>query len=146
MIWREVLHQMSRMANGAGTSKKRLGDRGEDLAATYLEQKGYVILERNYRALSAEIDIICQDIANEVGGTGGAGDLVFVEVKTRISASHGSPIEAVTQQKLNHIRRAADHYLFSQEIENVHCRFDVIGIIMQRGKPHFEHLKDVLDY
>ncbi|MFK7846050.1 MAG: YraN family protein [Rhodothermales bacterium] len=139
---------MSKMAKGAGASNKRLGDRGEDLAAVYLENKGYIILARNYRALSAEIDIICRDHSAEmrIAGDNVAGDLVFVEVKTRVSTSHGSPIESITQQKLNHVRRAADHYLFSEGIENTPCRFDVIGIQIIKGKPHIEHLKDVLDY
>lgn len=143
MILRVVLHQTGRMAKGAGASNKRLGDRGEDLAAVYLENKGYIILARNYRALSAEIDIICRDHSAEMNI---AGDLVFVEVKTRISTSHGSPIESITQQKLNHVRRAADHFLFSEGIEDTPCRFDVIGIQIIKGKPHIEHLRDVLDY
>ncbi len=143
MIWRVVLHQMDKMTKAAGKPKKRLGERGEDLAVRYLEENGYIILARNYRALSAEIDIICRDRSSEMER---AGDIVFVEVKTRISTSHGSPIESITQQKLKHIRRAADHYLFYQKLEDIPCRFDAIGIQLIAGNPIIEHMKDILDY
>ena len=123
----------------SNTEKKQLGDRGEDLAADYLEKQGFTIVERNYRARQAEIDIICEDLA-------GNGDLVFVEVKTRTSASHGSPIESIDPFKINHVKRAASYYLYERGIEDRMCRFDVIGVRLRRGIPQIEHLRDVLDY
>ena len=121
------------------SNKKKLGDKGEDLAAAWLEKQGFRILDRNYHASHAEIDIICEDIA-------GNGDLVFVEVKTRRSRSHGSAIEAISGAKLNLVKRAAGYYLFVHGIEDRMCRFDVIGIQLTAGIPEFEHLRDVLEY
>ena len=64
---------------------KILGNAGENLAAAYLENHGYRILERNYRCKQGEIDIIAQkcDV------------LVFIEVKTRRTLRYGTPGAAV---------------------------------------------------
>ena len=61
-----------------------LGIQGEQLACQFLEKKGYVILERNWRHAKHELDIIAQD----------GKELVILEVKTRSSAKHGEPEEA----------------------------------------------------
>lgn len=122
---------------------KHTGERGESLAAQYLKARGYVMLARNYRALSAEIDLICED---QPAADGAPGDLVFVEVKTRTSTRYGEPLEAVTPKKLALIQRAADHYLFTHGLEDRVCRFDVIAILIRRGIPCIEHVRDVLDY
>ena len=122
---------------------KKLGNRGEDLAAQFLAGKGYTILERNYHAQHAEVDIICEAPPDKDGNLG---HLVFVEVKTRTTRSSESPIEAISEQKLNHVRRAAEHYLYEKEIEDRYCRFDAIGVQINSGQPLIEHLEDVLDY
>ncbi len=122
---------------------KRTGDLGESIAARYLKARGFVVLAQNYRALSAEIDLVCEDQPAE-GET--VGDLVFVEVKTRRTNKFGGPLEAVTPQKLALVQRAADHYLFTHNLEDRVCRFDVIGILILKGIPYIEHIRDVLDY
>jgi putative endonuclease len=75
-----------------------LGRRGERAAEKYLRRCGYRIVERNFRAAGAEIDIVAMD-----GET-----LVFVEVKTRRSRDAGAPEEAVDERKQKQIRRAAE--------------------------------------
>ena len=127
-----------KMASNAGTSNKQLGKAGEDIAAAYLTNLGYQILKLNYRARHAEIDIVCHDPS--------ASDLVFVEVKTRTSKVHGSPIESITQKKIGFIKRAAQQYLDELEEEEQNCRFDVIGILFTAGVPEIVHLKDVVDH
>ena len=114
-----------------------LGRQGEALAATYLQNEGYQILERNYRFRHNEIDLIALD-----GST-----LCFVEVKARLSNKAGSPLDAVTVAKQREIIRAAQAYLtFSgQECD---CRFDVIGVnvhAMHEARISsftIEHIKD----
>ena len=69
--------------------KKELGARGEELAVRYLKNRGYRILERNYRIKLGEIDIIARD----------RNTLVFVEVKARSSNRFGHPKSAITPQK-----------------------------------------------
>lgn len=80
---------------------KSLGSKGEDLAVRFLKRKGYRIIERNYKTPIGEIDIIAQD-----GGT-----LVFIEVKTRTSASFGYPFEAVDRKKRQKLKNLALLYL-----------------------------------
>ncbi len=134
---------MTKSNKPTGKSNVQLGKEGEDLAVAYLVEQGYSILVRNYRALHAEIDIICEDCQ---GLESNDADLVFVEVKTRATHSHGSPLEAITQRKLAHVKRAANHYLYEFGIGDRICRFDVIGIQLGAGPPQIEHVQDVVDY
>ncbi|MFJ4219066.1 YraN family protein [Curtobacterium luteum] len=73
----------------------RLGVQGESLAADWLRQRGYRIVERNWRCARGEVDIVAWD-----GDT-----LVFVEVKTRAGAATGHPFESITATKLTRLRR-----------------------------------------
>ncbi len=110
--------------------KKKLGNKGEEIAARYLEDKGYRILDRNYHCRSGEIDIICLQ----------ARTLVFVEVKTRTNTVFGSPEEAITRSKRDHIRKAALDYLDHTSPSFKDIRFDVIGIMMERDDWAINHI------
>ena len=77
-------------------STKKIGDRGEQLAAAYLEAQGYIILARQYRFMKAEVDLVCFEPAARYED---GGELVFVEVKTRSGTGFGRPEEAVTEAK-----------------------------------------------
>lgn len=99
-------------------NRRKVGQRHEELAAKYLEEKGYEILERNYRIRTGEIDLIARDDRY----------LVFVEVKYRKNLQMGDPLEAVDLRKQQQIYRTAIYYLHQKKWENVPCRFDVIGI------------------
>lgn len=114
------------------TNKREQGTAGEDVAVQFLEKNGYKILERNYRFERAEIDIIAQD----------GEELVFVEVKTRRSDSYGAPEDAVTEEKQEQIRAAAEGYLYQHDIDNRPCRFDIVAIEFKDGKRELRHLKD----
>lgn len=94
------------------------GKRGEDLAAAYLERAGYVLLERNYRCLFGEIDIVARD-----GDT-----LCFVEVKSRRSTRYGDPQLAVTPRKQEKMIRSALQYLGSHGLTDPPARFDVAAV------------------
>jgi putative endonuclease len=79
--------------------KRLLGQEGEERAAQFLVQKGYRILERNYRTRSGEIDLIALH----------KDEVVFVEVKTRTSDAFGAPELAVNPRKQGRmIRRPSD--------------------------------------
>ena len=125
------------------TIQQRVGKEGEDLAAAYLLRKGYTILQRNYRARRGEIDIICHD-NGEVGG--GAPNLVFVEVKTRSNLRFDDPFDALSEEKMSSIRRAAEVFIMNNDHDDVACRFDVIGILLGPEKNEVEHIQDVMDY
>jgi len=96
-----------------------LGRRGEQIAARHLRRCGYRILERNFRAAGAEIDLVAAE----------RGTVVFVEVKTRSSAAFGAPAEAVDGRKAARIHRAAGIYLRRMHAAEGPARFDVVAII-----------------
>jgi putative endonuclease len=107
-----------------------LGRRGEWLAARYLEQNGYQILQTNYRNAHQEIDLICTD--GEV--------LVFCEVKTRscsafsLNASrYGRPAGAITAEKKKNLLMAARAYLREHADISLRPRLDVIEVYVRQG-------------
>jgi len=108
-----------------------LGELGEEMAVTYLSDKGYVILERNYRFDRAEVDIIAQD--NE--------QIVIVEVKTRTSDFFGDPQQFVTPGKIKQLVKVADHYLTSKEVD-IETRFDIVAILVNKKEQRIEHFVD----
>ncbi len=105
---------------------------GEELAAAYLREKGYVILARDWHSKHRDIDIIAQD-----GKT-----TVFVEVKTRRSRDFGDPTDAIDYRKRNNLRHAIQHYLNYKKINDF--RFDVITVVgsMDSVNPEIEHIED----
>ncbi len=114
-------------------SKKEIGKLGEDLACKYLEKNGYKIIERNkHFSRFCEIDIIAQ-----IKRT-----LVFVEVKTRRTNNFGTPFEAITRTKLNHIRQGALSYLSENKTTFLNFRIDVIGITLE-PKEELKHLQNI---
>lgn len=121
-------------------STKQVGDRGEQIAAAYLEQQGYRILERNYRFEHAEVDLVCFEPADQYEQ---GGELVFVEVKTRTGLGFGRPEEAVTEKKKRHLVHASRAFLYERKLDGAPARFDVIGIVLRNGgrDPEIEHFK-----
>lgn len=109
-----------------------LGHKGEDMAAEYLRQNGYCILDRNWTNKGRkELDIIATK--DDV--------VVFVEVKTRKVGSVTTPISAVDARKQHRIALAADSYLKANRIDFSY-RFDVIGIIYNTDASRIEHYED----
>jgi putative endonuclease len=97
------------------------GSRSEALAASYLQQQGYRILERNYRCRQGEIDIVAEE-----------GDvLCFVEVRSSRSQAHGSPLETVDRGKQRRVIQAARCYLHLRSSPEREVRFDVVGITFE---------------
>ena len=101
-----------------GKESVAIGQSGEELAVQYLRNKGYIILDKNYRSQQGEIDIIARD-----------GDfLVFIEVKSYSFRSYGSPLGAIGRAKRESIIHAARTYLYKNNIRGQNCRFDVLTI------------------
>ena len=120
-------------------STKRFGDRGEAIAAEYLERNGYRIIDRNYRFERSELDLIAFS-PGEPDGSGS--ELVFVEVKTRSGLGFGRPEESVSDAKRRHIVRAAQAYLHERRLEKARCRFDVISILLSgKDEPRIDHFE-----
>lgn len=113
--------------------RQELGKRGESFAARYFRQRGSDIIAANVRYRVGEIDLI----AREPNGT-----IVFVEVKTRSTASFGIA-EAVTPHKLSRMRRAAVQWLGGKPLATV--RFDVIALVVKGEGFELEHFTGVDD-
>ena len=97
----------------------RTGKIGEDYAAAMLKNRGWTVLERNYRSRYGEIDIIARD----------GQYIVFVEVKTRHTAGLDHPLAAVTKGKQQKLLKTALLYLSEHpEAQQYDCRFDVAGL------------------
>ena len=105
-----------------------LGVAGENSAVSFLEAKGHVILDRNYKRKTGEIDIISRDRIQ----------LVFTEVKCRMSATFGEGVEAVTPAKQQRIIKTAFWYIQEKHLDGESLRFDVIEIQQGRLK-HIEN-------
>ena len=108
------------------TAKSQTGTIGEQVAANFLKQKGYEILDMNFQNDSGrrlgEIDIIARD--NEIN------ELVFVEVKTRDYQKYGKtlPEENITRQKMRRLARIAEDYLRKNKFLDSNYRFDAISV------------------
>jgi len=128
------------------------GRRGESLAARYLEDSGWTVLDRNWRAGHGEIDLVIRK-----------GDVVaFVEVKTLAQVDSGDPLEGITRRKRMEVEKAARRWILAQGGEReeggmrggesggvlgthlgARYRFDAVAVILHRGGPvEISHLPD----
>ena len=115
---------------------KRVGNLGENIASRFLEQKGYTIIERNYRKKWGEIDIICRK------GT----RWHFIEVKTVSRATPDiQPEENVHHRKLQRLKRAVETYIAENEIGEL-VQLDVVTVVLDtiRRKALCSHIENVL--
>ncbi len=98
--------------------KQISGAKGEEIAAAFLEKKGYKIIERNFHIRGGEIDIIALD----------AGILVFIEVKARSTREFGSPLEAITPWKIKSIIKTSQYYKLKYPKLPDAMRIDAVAI------------------
>lgn len=120
-----------------GQGNQALGQQGEQVAAAFLKQQGYAVLECNFRSRAGELDIVARDRQ---------GCIVFVEVKTRRSLAYGLPQQAVTPRKQHQISKAALAWLAKNRLQNSSARFDVIAVLLQNDvEPAIEHIPNAFD-
>jgi putative endonuclease len=114
----------------------RLGERGENVAARYLGDKGYKIITRNYRCPTGEIDIIAKD----------GNIIVFVEVKTR-EEDEPRPEEQVNPAKQHQLTKAGKTYLSRYGFPQPLARFDVVAVVWPPGreKPEIRHTQSAFE-
>lgn len=109
------------------------GKWGEDIAEQYLINKGYYIIERDWKCGHRDIDIIAQH--NDYH--------VFIEVKTRRNTDFGEPIEAIDYKKRNNLRSAIANYL-KTHFNVINSRFDIISIVAAtEHQINIQHYEDV---
>lgn len=112
-------------------AKQAVGAYGERLAAQHLTEAGLVVLARNWRSSSGEVDIVARD-----------GDvLVLCEVKTRRGLAFGTPAEALVSDKVARLRRLAAEWLAETRVRPREVRFDVVEVFVPRfGAPRISHI------
>ena len=114
---------------------RQIGKSYELLAKDFLKKKGLKILAENFYAYRGEIDLICQD----------RDSIIFVEVRYRHTASHGSSTETVAYAKQQSIIKTAQHFLQRKGwTDRYACRFDVIGISGDETAP-IEWIQNAFD-
>jgi putative endonuclease len=114
--------------------KDELGRRGEQVAADWLQERGYALLERNWRCAAGEVDLIMRD-----GPT-----TVFVEVKTRSSLAFGHPFEAITSAKAARLRRLAAAWCRERGPAPGPLRIDAVSVVdAWCASPSVEHLTGI---
>lgn len=110
------------------------GIEGENLATKYLINSEYKIIKRNFSCKQGEIDIIAQK----------DDEIIFVEVKTRRNKKYGEPIDAVTELKKNHLKKAIEYYLYINNLQDSFIRIDVIEIYQKGNSFLLHHIKQVI--
>lgn len=110
-----------------------LGWRGEEAVRRWLERRGFMFVERNFRTRYGEIDLIMKD-----GDT-----LVFVEVKTRRSRSFGAPEESVSERKLERLEAAVAQYIQRHVVDGPY-RID-LAIVEWRGSWHVRYTQGMFN-
>ena len=109
----------------------KIGAKGEHEAQRFLENKGYIILETNWRNSHQEVDIIAK-LKDK---------LIFIEVKTRTNLRFGLPEESVTKKKQDLLAEAAEEYIHQKQHKD-EIRFDIISILINHSNVDIYHIKD----
>ncbi|WP_282115740.1 YraN family protein [Cellulophaga baltica] len=107
------------------------GKLGEEQAVKHLEKNGYTVLEKNYRYLKAEVDIIAR--SKDI--------LVIVEVKSRNTGFFADLSDLIHQKKINLLIAAAHQYVTFHDLD-VEVRFDIITVVQQKGGLEINHIED----
>lgn len=118
------------MSSSANTQK---GQSGEQLAATYFEERGYEILHRNWRHRHFEIDIIAHK--NNM--------LHIIEVKFRSTIKYGFPEQSISRKKIKNLVDASEEFLFRNP-EWKRIQFDILSInFVTGGSTEYFLIEDV---
>lgn len=117
-------------------NKQVLGKIGESVVADYLVERGFQILDRNWRIKEGEIDLIAESPA---------GKIHFVEVKTRSSTAFGHPLEAIDRDKAHRLQKLALAWLVSNGRFGGDYQVDVAAITITGSvKPDIDYRTGVL--
>lgn len=117
------------------TSRRKLGDKGEGVAAKYLMRKGLELIDHNVHAPGGELDLIMKE----------KDEWVFVEVKTRKSHAYGAAIESFTARKMERMLSAIEHYFLKRnEFGHIPAfRIDFVAVEVEGGRFFCEHFESV---
>lgn len=112
-----------------------LGRFGEEVAGSFLSEKGYRVVERNWRYQRGELDLIC---------TSGR-KIIFVEVKTRSGDGQVDALESLGYQQKLKLLRTANHYLCKSGLWKKECRFDFVCVTIGH-EVKIDHVKNAIEF
>ena len=104
-------------------STRDRGRAAEDLAAGWLEARGFEVLARNHAIRGGEVDLVCRE-----GET-----ICFVEVRSRASLAFGTPAESVDRAKARRVVLAAQDWAARHRALHRQLRFDVVSVDWASG-------------
>lgn len=105
------------------------------MALEFLKNKDYKILERNFRTILGELDIIAKDKET----------ICFIEVKTRTSDKFGLPQESVNRLKQRKMSQSAMIYLKDKNLLEKPARFDVVSILNPQQDAKIDLIQDAFE-
>jgi putative endonuclease len=114
--------------------RRERGQKAEALAVATLLGAGYAIVERNWRCVLGEIDIIARQ----------GGDLVFVEVRMRFDGMDAA-LESIGRRKQTRLKRLVQEYLNAHGLEES-VRVDAVIIGIEKGKRVVEIIENAVDW
>lgn len=120
------------------TNGKKIGQIGEDISCRIIADKGYSVIERNFRTKFGEIDIIALE----------GKELVFIEVKTLINKSvyQIKPEDNLTSAKLKKLKRIC-LWFGNQHPELIDFekgwRIDLLALSLEDGICRYKHYKNI---
>jgi len=130
-------------------SPQKIGELGEKIATQYLKEKGYKILERNFKRRWGEIDIVASPSKKRFWfRSKQAKKIIFVEVKSGLKEKGFFPEDRVDRKKKNQLRKMAQIYLSENKIpEGRSCQIDIIAVEFERGskKAKIRHYKNAVE-
>ena len=135
-FYQMLKRQTHKSLNEFMDKRKQTGRYGEELAALYLQQKGYKIVERNWRCPTGELDVIAED----------GPVLVFVEVRTRHGSYFGRAEESITPAKQTRLIELGQTYLQEKAIPLQPWRIDVVAIQIEDGQPSLTHFENAVGW
>jgi len=115
--------------------RQNLGNYGETIAAEYLTKHGYILIDRNFKARYGEIDLITLQ----------KNTLIFIEVKTRLGNTYGTPEDAVTPRKIHEVVITAQYYILLHPELPTSQRIDVIALELNSDRTirDLRHIKNI---
>jgi putative endonuclease len=116
-------------------TKREVGGAAEAIAAAWLVEQGFRILDRNHATRRGEVDLICEE-----GET-----LCFTEVRSRTRLDYGSPASSVTRRKALRVVAAATDWVMRKRIRERAMRFDVVSVHLDPGGPKLELFRGAFD-
>jgi len=118
------------------SSKRLVGKIGEEMALSYLKEKGYQLLEKNFYCRWGEIDLIFKK----------EDKIIFVEVKTRVGDKKGKPYEAVNFYKIKDLKRAINFYLLTKNYFQYKLSLEIVSVVLNSdlSLKEIKHFSEVI--